>query len=165
MVEEVGQQDEIVSGSEIDLEGVAGDGAIAAGDSGPARVPGRKLEDAFPILRVYLGRRIAFENLDSERARARSDVEHLHRSSGCGDNCGGRFRGRPREGSHGLYELDPDGVVRLQRVLAGDRASLAHDGGDVEETRDLRRVGNEQRRRAEIGGRSRTPSSRPRRCA
>ena len=100
---------------------------------------------------------ISLRDLDAEKPMPRGDVQHGDRTGSVSSHrIGERREGRCHQGAHRLRKLDPDGIVRLDRPLAGQNGMTgSHDLCEMRPRLEHRRVAEELDNRRHRGRRSR----------
>src|SRR5581483_2854380 len=128
VVEEVGEQHQVVAGTEVNVEGAAVQGAVTIGDTGFVRVLLRDGEDRLPVHGDDFSLGIRLGNGDAEQAMPRGDVEDFHGASRRRfGQIGDELRGRHHERRHAASELNPHVVVGRYAVRVF-RGAAATDG-------------------------------------
>ena len=155
VVEDVGEQHEVVARAVVDLEGAPGERLEAVRDPSRARVLLGHREDVLPVDGDDLGLRVVSGERDAEEAVTGRDVQHLPRPPRGGvEQAGEQLRHQTREGRHRARELDPHGMVRGEPLVADRRAAGAHGGGELREAAHHVRRGDEVDRRGDAAGRA-----------
>lgn len=130
VMQKVHQQDEIVTISELNCEGVARQHLVAIGDSGGSGIFLRNVEYFRPILRDDLSLRKSFRHLDSEKPVAGGDIEDPKRGLGtvaC-DLLGDENTRGLHDGGHGFRERGPLIVFRRYATAVAQLRGASPDG-------------------------------------
>ncbi len=155
VVQKVGEQNQVMPLTQVDVEGAAGNRFIAVSQGRGVRVFPGHCQDVRPIDGGDFRVRIPFCDLDSEYSMPRGQVQYLADRPACGHQMLGDPVGRSdHHGHHRAGEGDPlrkflgDGPLVIHR-----RPAFAHGLGEVAETIKERWAEEEIQRPAEVGRR------------
>ena len=129
MVQKIGKQHSVVRAAVVHFKGTAGEHVVALMHAGLLCVFERHAKNRRPIKPGHMRLWILFGDFDSEESMAGSDVEHAHRAGFPFKHNRTKWTSqRSHHRPHGLGELDPDRIFRLNRAIAGKvGAAVAHD--------------------------------------
>ena len=128
VVEEVGDERDVVAFAKGSVEGAAGDEVMAVGDTGLLGVLGCDLKDFRPVDGVDLCFRVVARDGDAEQTVAGGDVEDLVNGSLFGKRGCEILRRHAHHGRHVTCEVDPNRIVGFEGIIDGAPASANRVG-------------------------------------